>query len=101
VLFVLHPSNAYLEREGRVSLLMVPKHTQKRDTKKKPSETAGRNGASIAKFRTRRKSHIYETPRYRAILSDIRLSTRRDSLAGAAGFEPLHQGICIPLASML
>jgi hypothetical protein len=54
-----------------------------------------RNGASIAKFRTRRKSHICETPRYRAILSDIRFidAQRPDSLAGAAGFEPLHLGL--------
>jgi hypothetical protein len=50
----------------------------KNETPKRPSETGGRNGASIAKFRTRRQSHICEMPRYRAVLSDIPLLTRRD-----------------------
>jgi hypothetical protein len=40
---------------------------QKRDTQKRPLETAGRNGASIAEFRTRRLAHICETTRYGAI----------------------------------
>jgi hypothetical protein len=31
---------------------------------KRPAETGGRNGASIAKFRTRRPAHICETSRY-------------------------------------
>jgi hypothetical protein len=53
-------------------------HINKRDTKKKPLETGDRNGASIAKFRSQRQSHIREMPRYRAVLSDFRLLTRRD-----------------------
>src|SRR6476619_5422613 len=41
----------------------------------------GRNGASIAKFRTRRPAHICETSRY---------AFETDWPVGAAGFEPLH-----------
>jgi hypothetical protein len=50
----------------------------KNEAPKKARGDRGRNGASIAKFRTRRQSHICEMPRYRAVLSDIRLLTRRD-----------------------
>ena len=32
----------------------------------------------LGKFRSQRQSHIREMPRYRAVLSDIRLLTRRD-----------------------
>ena len=41
-------------------------HTSK-SRHQKTSETAGRNGASIAKFRTRRPAHICETSRYREV----------------------------------
>jgi hypothetical protein len=40
-------------------------HTAKTRHQKRPAETGGRNGASIAKFRTRRPAHICETSRYR------------------------------------
>jgi hypothetical protein len=40
------------------------------------SETGGRNGASVAKFRTRRPSHIREMRRCRAVLSVIHMSER-------------------------
>ena len=43
----------------------------KNETPKKPAETGGRSGASIAKFRTPRPAHICETSRYRAALSDL------------------------------
>ncbi len=39
-------------------------HTAKTRHQKRPAETGGRNGASIAKFRTRRLAHICETSRY-------------------------------------
>src|SRR3981081_4468491 len=50
-------------------------------------EMGGRNGASIAKFRTRRQSHICEMPRYRAVLSGFHI---------LRGFEPLHIRIELP-----
>ena len=42
-------------------------HTAKTRHQKRPAETGGRNGASIAKFRTRRPAHICEISRYRAV----------------------------------
>ena len=43
---------------------------------KRPAETGGRNGASIAKFRTRRPAHICETSRYRAVFERPSYVTR-------------------------
>jgi hypothetical protein len=42
-------------------------HTSKTRYLKRPAETGGRSGASIAKFRTRRPGHICETSRYRTV----------------------------------
>ena len=42
-------------------------HTAKTRHQKRPAETGGRNGASIAKFRTRRPAHICEISRYGAV----------------------------------
>ena len=52
-----HPSANWAQSVG---------HTAKTRHQKRPVETGGRNGASIAKSRTRRPAHIYETTRYRA-----------------------------------
>ena len=72
-------------------------------------------GKLVAKFRPRRQSHICEMPRCRAVLSGVcqrteAMAMNADSIqyaletdwpVGAAGFEPLHLGICIPLAPVL
>jgi len=51
-------------------------HTSKTRRQKGPAETGGRNGASIAKFRTRRPAHICETSRYRAVFERSSYVTR-------------------------
>jgi hypothetical protein len=51
-------------------------HTSKTRHRKRPSETAGRDGASIAKFRTRRPAPICETSRYRAVFERPSYVTR-------------------------
>jgi hypothetical protein len=60
------------------NLLVLAKNDpalQKRDTKKARGDRR-RNGASIAKFRTRRPAHICETSRYRAVLKRPSYVTR-------------------------
>ncbi len=51
-------------------------HTAKTRHQKRPAETGGRNGASIAKFRTRRPAHICETSRYGAVFERPSYLTR-------------------------
>ena len=51
-------------------------HTAKTRHQKRPAETGGRNGASIAEFRTRRPAHICETSRYRAVFERPSYVTR-------------------------
>jgi hypothetical protein len=51
-------------------------HTSKTRHQKRPAETGGRNGASIAKFRTRRQAHICKTSRYRAVFERSSYVTR-------------------------
>jgi hypothetical protein len=51
-------------------------HTAKTRHQKRPAETGGRNGASIAKFRTRRPAHICQTSRYRAVFERPSYVTR-------------------------
>jgi hypothetical protein len=53
-----------------------PGHTAKTRHQKRPAETGGRNGASIAEFRTRRPAHICETSRYRAVFERPSYVTR-------------------------
>ena len=83
----------------------------KNETPKKARGDRRRNGASIAKFRTRRPAHICETSRYRAVFkrpsfvtrwrrtgwlgrqdSNLCISDRNSPRlpARARGFEPLH-----------
>ena len=71
------PHDEVVDHDGRVARLSerAVGH-QKRDTKKGPAETGGRNGASIAKFRTRRPAHICETSRYRAVFERPSYVTR-------------------------
>jgi hypothetical protein len=57
-------------------------HTAKTRHQKRPAETGGRNGASIAKFRTRRPAHIRETSQYRAVFE--RPTARTMLIAAAA-----------------
>ena len=75
------------------NLLVLAKNDpalQKRDTKKARGDRR-RNGASIAKFRTRRPAHICETSRTRGFKATfICDALETDWLAGAAGLEPLH-----------
>ena len=70
-------------------------HTAKTRHQKRPAETGGRNGASIAKFRTRRPAHICEISRYGAVFERTFIfdAFETDWLVGAAGFEPLHLGL--------
>jgi hypothetical protein len=58
-----------VDHDGRVARLSerTVGHTSKTRHQERPAETGGRNGASIAKFRTRRPAHICETTRYRAV----------------------------------
>ena len=51
-------------------------HTAKTRRQKRPAETGGRNGASIAESRTRRPAHICETSRYRAVFERPSYVTR-------------------------
>jgi hypothetical protein len=51
-------------------------HTAKTRHQKWPAETGGRNGASIAKFRTRRPAHICQTSPYRAVFERPSYVTR-------------------------
>ena len=51
-------------------------HTAKTRHQKRPAETGGRNGASIAKFRTRRPAHICEISRYGAVFERTSYLTR-------------------------
>ena len=60
----------------------LPAHIKNESPKKRPPETAGRNGASIAKFRTRRTAHICGTSRYRAVGVDGPLAASRCQSAG-------------------
>ena len=51
-------------------------HIKNVTPKKRPAETGGRSGASIAKFRTPRPAHICETSRYRAVFERPSYVTR-------------------------
>src|SRR5258705_6804024 len=51
-------------------------NTSKTRHQKRSAETGGRNGDSIAKFRTRRPAHICETSRYRAVFERPSYVTR-------------------------
>jgi hypothetical protein len=61
---------------ARVFTLARLGHTAKTRHQKRPAETGGRNGASIAKFRTRRPAHICETSRYRPVFERPSYLTR-------------------------
>jgi hypothetical protein len=66
-----------LSREKRLLVAHVlGGHTAKTRHQKRPLETGGTNGASIAKFRTRRQSHICKMPRYRAVFERPSYVTR-------------------------
>ena len=51
-------------------------NTSKTRHQKRSAETGGRNGASIAKFRTRRPAHICDSSRYRAVFERPSYVTR-------------------------
>ena len=53
-----------------------PGHTAKTRHQKRPAETGGKNGTSVAEFRTRRPAHICETSRYRAVFERPSYVTR-------------------------
>ena len=64
-------SSTFLPGGGNRVVQSLPVRTgstaQKTRHQKRAAETGGRNGAPIAKFRTRRPAHICETSRYRAV----------------------------------
>jgi hypothetical protein len=51
-------------------------NTSKTRHQKRSAETGGRNGDSIAEFRTRRPAHICESSRYRAVFERPSYVTR-------------------------
>ena len=76
----------------RLPLGTSPGHTAKTRHQKRPAETGGKNGASIAEFRTRRPAHICETSRYRAVFERPSYVTRW-RLTGRLGRE--DSNLCI------
>src|SRR6266436_8846789 len=68
------------KRLERLALALSKTRHQKR-----PSETGERNHASVAKFRTRRPSHIRKMPRCRAVLSEVRTLAWRDGTGWLGG----------------
>jgi hypothetical protein len=63
-----------------------PSPPVKNETPNWPSETGGRNGTSVAKFSTRRLSHICEMPPCRALLSGLQILGGGDQ-TGWLGWE--------------
>jgi hypothetical protein len=80
------------------SLEPGPAQHQKTRHQQRPLETGSRNGASIAKFRTRIPSDICGTARYRARSSGLHLLTVETGLTGWGGrIRTSASGICVPL----